>query len=128
MLTNDEARARVARGAAHLDRVRPGWFNEIDEGTLSLDHCGQCIVGQLCGDYYRDRKRLGFTELNVVEHGVALDPAPGPLGVQWRPLQEAWIEAIADRRFSPAARIAEAANAVREDDQSTHRPPARMTI
>lgn len=99
MLTQEEARTVVARGATRLDRVRPNWFNEIDDARLDLSDCRACIVGQLTGDYYRGREQLGFTESNGPDYGVALNPAPGPLEPQWRPLQDAWIEAIADRRF-----------------------------
>lgn len=95
-MTQDEARARVAKGAAHLDRVRPGWFNRIDTGTLALrDPCG-CIIGQLGDGMYR----RGFVELNitsVVPFGFDL-PWGGPDNPSnFQLLQDAWIEAIADR-------------------------------
>lgn len=115
MLRADEARLRVARGAAHLDRVRPGWHDRIDVGTLTLhDACG-CVVGQLCGRNFRS----GLIALGVVTLSAAFgfssllegdaDKAewrrllatlgPDAAMVTWyRPLQDAWIEAIAARR------------------------------
>lgn len=105
-MTSADARSRVARGAAHLDTVRPGWAGRIDTGTLTLhDPCG-CIVGQLC--------RTGFLFLRgLVELGVD-EFSPDTLGFEiddesadwhdltskikaYQPLQDAWLEAIADR-------------------------------
>ena len=109
-MTQAEARARVARGAAHLDQVRPGWFRRIDTGTLTLhDPCG-CIVGQLCGtgDAFRyglqilevkqgDEEEFGF-ELPIAER-IAHYPNEffAIRANLFRPLQDAWIDAIADR-------------------------------
>lgn len=121
MLTIEEARARVARGAAHLDSVRPGWFNQIDVGTLTLhDPCG-CIVGQLCGGYYVEYIGLALRTAEEIRSGVpsaaslhGFDLTHGEaapirecdgLSVEairvetYKPLQDAWIEAIAARKF-----------------------------
>jgi hypothetical protein len=46
-----DIQARVARGARLLDRVRPGWWQEINLKTLSLDDCWVCVLGQLYGGY-----------------------------------------------------------------------------
>lgn len=107
MLTIEQARTRVARGAAHLDRVRPNWFTEIDEGTLEMSNCCRCIIGQLTGNFYRGLAMLDFPDdVTTTEYGVAVRPpaAPGTLDRVWRPLQDAWIEAIADRRLAGRAR------------------------
>lgn len=111
MLTIDEARQRVAKGAAHLDQVRPGWFRQIDVGTLSLcDEC-RCIVGQLCGDFneFSHLRALDLDTGNVVELGFNLHPreifnhetgfpfTDAQRKTRWGYLQDAWIEAIAAR-------------------------------
>ena len=102
MISLEEARIRVARGAAHLDQVRPGWQDRIDVGTLTLhDPCG-CIVGQLAriegGSFtgvWMDILHGQWTEeltagvgLGVFSHSQA----------DYAVLQDAWIEAIAARR------------------------------
>lgn len=106
-----DARNLVACGAAHLDKVRPGWAADIDIGTLTLhDPCG-CVVGQLC----RISKSSAFSD-GLMALGVdsaesfgferpsfiwPLDMSPTQFHVEARRryalLQEAWIEAIADR-------------------------------
>ena len=109
MLTIQEARERVSRGAAHLDRVRPGWHERIDVGTLTLhDPCG-CIVGQLCGTGGQFRVGLKQLAMRSVAEARALgfdlnEPGYqdflecGGTRQQWyQPLQDAWIEAIAAR-------------------------------
>jgi hypothetical protein len=110
MLTQEVALACVARGAAHLDRVRPGWFDDIDLDRLQLhDECC-CIVGQLC----RDSFAIGVAVLGMAlqaeacgvayTSGVYIDSADAwKLEEEaWRPLQDAWVEAIANRRLAAA--------------------------
>lgn len=41
--------ARVAAGAEFLDKVKPDWWRDIDVGTLSLNSCAECVLGQLYG-------------------------------------------------------------------------------
>lgn len=101
MISMDEARARVARGAAHLDTVRPGWWTQIDDGVLKMCDSGRCIVGQLGrGDYspYIDLK-ISVDVGTVVYGFLAGDGSPDELLLEYRILQDAWIEAIADRRL-----------------------------
>lgn len=106
MLSMDEARARVARGAAHLDAVRPGWANRIDVGTLMLhDPCG-CIVGQLVATRcypvglrvlgIGDSWRTGF-DLGGETYPVEIDDISAAVLADFHILQDAWIEAIAAR-------------------------------
>lgn len=42
---------RVARGAAELDILHPGWFKKINVDVLSLGSCTLCILGQLYGKF-----------------------------------------------------------------------------
>lgn len=37
----------VARGAALLDRVAPGWYDSIDLDHLALDSSTSCVLGQM---------------------------------------------------------------------------------
>lgn len=41
---------RVARGAAELDRILPGWERKIDLETLELQTGCRCVLGQLAVD------------------------------------------------------------------------------
>lgn len=81
MLKKDEAEQRVARGAAHLDRVVPGWEHRIDVGTLTMSCGGRCIVGQLtrCGEdgihnFYAGCAQLGVEEEEAHAYGFDLSP------------------------------------------------------
>lgn len=131
MISRQEARTRVQRGAALLDRDRPGWFNRIDVGTLTLsDPCG-CIVGQLIGNYDDCRQQLGLTWIGAVSCGLnitgrqAWDLARRPTRV-WTLLQDAWIEAIADRRLSAAPNGTPAHFAVGQPTPDTSGEPIRV--
>lgn len=110
-ITIEEARSNVARGAAYLDQQRPGWFQRIDIGTLTLhDPCG-CIVGQLCGtghEFVDGMRSLSIPfdnhgSFDAKGYGLALENLTGVTHDDPRAdyviLQDAWIEAIAARRF-----------------------------
>jgi hypothetical protein len=40
---------RVERGAALLDRARPGWEREVSPDRLAILSCTDCLLGQLYG-------------------------------------------------------------------------------
>jgi hypothetical protein len=63
MITQEQAYERVSAGAAYLDQIRPGWHNQIDEGTLELSHPYHCIIGQLCGHRW-DPMSLGLASIH----------------------------------------------------------------
>lgn len=99
MLTKEEAKARVARGSAALDVIRPGWERQIDVGLLDLKSCARCMLGQLRAwfDVADDLQAYGFMWRNP--DGLELG------SVAWAEayhhdyalLQDYWIATIADR-------------------------------
>lgn len=116
MLTLEQARERVALGAAHLDIVKPNWFNLVDTDTLKLSSCQRCVIGQLSS---HDSFLLGLLEFHIVNdreveqlvnnnraaaYGFAIyDDQRDAFGVTeskeaFAKLQDAWIEVIAERR------------------------------
>lgn len=137
MLTSEIARERVTKGAAHLDRVVPGWFHRVDIGTLTLSSCEDCVLGQLAGPraadpaYFEHCFTRGLKLARLYEdvgnalaalHGFALlhgdvhreysDPSySSESDVAFALLQDAWIAAIAQRRHpvteAPAEQCAE---------------------
>jgi hypothetical protein len=63
---------RVARGAALLDRERPGWAAEVDPDRLDLSQHDQTdVLGQLYGHFDRGLAVLG--DPDPVAHGFDLD-------------------------------------------------------
>jgi hypothetical protein len=108
MISQDEARARVARGAAMLDERRPGWFHRIDPGVLDLQSGCACIIGQLFDGYtnayqeftewtaYSWRSAHGFT-VNSDTDLSDTDLAHAEMDEAFKRLQDAWIDAIAAR-------------------------------
>ena len=97
MLTMDEARARVARGATILDRISPGWEREIDIGVLDLSTSDRCICGQLGKGDWAHPLVIGLV---VDDHSGSRAQNVGVTcedTAEYGPLQDAWIEAIAAR-------------------------------
>jgi hypothetical protein len=99
--------ARVARGAALLDRVRPGWACEVAADRLAMESCDRCILGQLYGEY-----SLGFWTLtrpldarklfSAADHGFTLhaseQAAPdADTFARFARLADAWRAAIRER-------------------------------
>ena len=102
---------RVARGAAKLDQVMPGWERKIDTSKLMMSNTDCCIVGQLCGNFFRDVNTLfygisGFPNNPYVgcEYGVQISPlttSTNPMedNPEYLLLEKAWIEEIEMRLF-----------------------------
>lgn len=41
----------IAKGVELLDRVYPGWVEEINVGKLNLNSLDNCVLGQLYGNF-----------------------------------------------------------------------------
>jgi hypothetical protein len=91
-----ELAERVERGAALLDERRPGWWDEVDVGRLSIRDCDLCVLAQLWGWYLDGRDELfgGVDQeddyYNARRHGF--DDAP------FKALTDLWRAAIEHRR------------------------------
>ena len=96
-LSLDEARLRVAGGAAWLDAERPGWEAHVDLGTLDVGASCRCVIGQVLGDYYIAARRVPG---GVVTCGFA---APHMDIESYPILTAAWRELIEARRATVPA-------------------------
>lgn len=102
-MTKKDAIARVAAGAAFLDRKAPGWASRVDVGLLRLSNCFLCVMGQLFGAYDSGRDKLALSHDAAFAYGFHRSTQAeiegwivGP-DRDWYLLQDAWIVAIADR-------------------------------
>lgn len=93
-MTKAEAQARVAKGAALLDTQRPGWAQKINPETFQISSCTNCVLGQLYGGFGEGCTRTfpGASSWEAQSHGF-VDFFANSYGE----LQEAWLEAIAER-------------------------------
>jgi hypothetical protein len=99
----------VQRMAERLDEERPGWFKEINLGTLAMEDCQNCVVGQLYGDYTAGMGELGIHILKEgVTYGVDInDIYGGPessrehldalADAEYSKMEDAWREEINSR-------------------------------
>jgi hypothetical protein len=101
----DELAERVERGAALLDERRPGWWDEVDVGSLDLRQCDLCILGQLWGDYLDGRGevvRLGYgyrAQEESIRHGFDVSRRiHADLHADYAALTDLWRAAIERRR------------------------------
>lgn len=112
---SDTVEARVARGAAWLDSVHPGWERRIDLASLDLADGCRCVLGQLATAAVR-LPLTGFSAvLDVIEAALAYDfeadydhsdhwayahgflvGGPDDPAV-WAALDDAWIALIKER-------------------------------
>lgn len=87
----------VERGAALLDLRCPGWEDGIELDTLDVGLSGECVLGQLYGDYGAGLTAIGLagTTDERRAHGFTVrlgsfDTAPE--------LTDAWRRLIEERR------------------------------
>jgi hypothetical protein len=116
-MTAAEARERVARGAALLDEKQPGWEYEIDPGTLDLANGCLCVLGQVFGNFYASigwmtgetRGQAHFPLASEygfwapTSNAVWTSEIGNQINAEYHALQNAWIEAIADRLVTAPA-------------------------
>lgn len=103
-MTKEIAAERVSRGASMLDRQMPGWAERINVGTLKIEGCTDCILGQVYGEFGKGAFQLLYDPTTpcdlyglAIEYGFGADcQTPGP-AMGYENLQDTWIEAIADR-------------------------------
>lgn len=87
----------VHRGAALLDRLRPGWEREVFPDSLRMDEVGECVLAQLFGGF-----QAGLDALQPEERrrpfGMARLMFVGYYGLYQG--ASAWQEEIRARRLS----------------------------
>lgn len=122
MLTNTQARMRVADGAAFLDSKWPEWFKAVEVNTLDMGVDCACVLGQLDGSFEKAVKKLwpenlstrvrkvltreghrGFTWAVALGFDVPDAVFSAEREVDFDLLQNAWVEEIASRRCRESA-------------------------
>lgn len=117
MQQSEDLMPRVERGAAWLDKHKPGWFARVNLKTLQLDDGCRCVLAQVFqSEFCVVMGRVG-SYLEVADHGFAVHvsateeqwaatlldsrlPTPLPL-FSCNPdvLRECWVSVILTRRF-----------------------------
>lgn len=107
-ITPEAARQRVARGAAYLDEVDPGWWQRLDATVLELSHGQSCVLGQLHGGFEHGLSRASILNMGSAPRASLSPVALGFLCVQgvaatWQArdyalLNAAWQDEIIRRR------------------------------
>lgn len=87
--------SRAARGAAHLDAVRPGWHHRVDTDTLNIASGGRCALGQVYGSY-----GAGLTQGHVgsAAPSFGMVAMTSNIDAEYRALTEAWVREVENRR------------------------------
>lgn len=131
MLTMEDLMPRVERGAAWLDKAKPGWDGLVSLTALRMEHCTTCVLGQCFGKYDEapnivSRFRFSFAGSfeYVLQHNVEWANAHGFFvgasirsghSGEWTALRECWVTVILSRRFAatvPSADATPASDAV----------------
>lgn len=112
------ARERVERGAALLDRYRPGWDQSVNLTDLDLGSASRCVLGQVYGrsnslydppGYTSGKWALGLSEVDAVHYGFQADRATvrtrnNKVKVSYRQLEAAWTVLLIERQEKRDAR------------------------
>ena len=76
----------IARGAAFLDERVPDWRAQVDLERLYMPDPFNCVIGQVCGNYYQD---LDMSLGESTSHGF---------NIMWSGEDEIWDELTAEWR------------------------------
>lgn len=87
---------RVAAGSNWLDVVHRGWTEDINLDALTIESCGQCVLGQLFGRYGDGLVVLDLDDEDAVEFGFDRHRDEPP--AVYDELTAAWLTAIRARR------------------------------
>jgi hypothetical protein len=84
---------RVAKGAALLDKIKPGWPARLDVSTISYGP--DSVLAQIYGSsWYRDPDFPLVSVGDIADHGFATTTREWPdLANEWRRVIEAHLEA-----------------------------------
>lgn len=94
-----KSQARVAAGAALLDRIAPGWWRRVRIRELDLrDECN-CVTGQLFGTYAEGLRKLDLNAVDAEHYGFHQDERDLGYGGSWWALTRAWRDEIRARRY-----------------------------
>ena len=89
---------RVARGVEFLDRVRPGWFGEVDAGRLDMSSTCRCVLGQLWGLYTLGLDRARLPRHRAAEHGFIAESGWPASQAESQAITAEWVRVIRSRR------------------------------
>lgn len=89
--------SRVRKGAAMLDKRRPGWAIKIDTDILDIASCDACVLAQLDNrSYLAARARLRISMRKAITLGLHPESADDALD-ECTDLTTLWKQEINDR-------------------------------
>lgn len=86
--------AQVAKAAALMDRLAPGWERKVDLSTLDINSPEHCIAGQVFAETVEER--AGFCRLLELMNCARVEPFDYPaflLDLYY----DAWIDLLKSR-------------------------------
>lgn len=86
---------RAARGAAFMDRKRPGWEKDINLSVLNIGDSERCVLGQRYGDHVAGSIVLGLSIRRQYRYGFMATKEGGC--AEYPDLTEAWANEIIAR-------------------------------
>lgn len=119
----NRVRARVARGAAWLDKVMPGWIRKIKLTDLQLADGRRCVLGQLtpafakkCPDVRARARSIGNSFSTVIDGLKISEYQAARMGFttfrpthrsnyRWALLDQFWKDEIRARRAPKKERM-----------------------
>lgn len=100
--TYDDLLIKVARGAAELDRLRPGWWDRVRIDRLHMSDTCRCIIGQLEQNFWSGMRELFGIKIGQEQkaaYPLGLDSETGNR-IEYGTLKEFWTLEIYNRRES----------------------------
>jgi hypothetical protein len=92
---------QINEGVALLDRIKPGWYHQVELQMLNMNSCFNCVMGQLFGEFTKATEEVGHHPPDrwewAAQYGFALteneegDPADSS---DYNRLSHEWVDTI----------------------------------
>lgn len=104
---------RVNRGARLLDKVSPGWYQDVNTDYLNMSSRYDCVLGQIYYGFTYGVGRVGISWKLVGRYGFDVPWYIGRFGKYrahkkykaYEQLRLAWIEAINERKCTQGSTV-----------------------
>lgn len=103
----NDIQTRVERGAVTLDNYfgsRSAWTNKINPDDLEICSSDRCILGQVFGDYWRGKRKLGLEHADLAS-ACGFVTAITDSNEMINELNAAWCMFIRNARVPEPARL-----------------------
>lgn len=98
-----KTKAAIRRGVKKLNQTVPNWRLLVNDSTLDIGDCYNCLTGQVFGSYENALEVMRIDDSDADYYGFALniDPGEARYKPEYERLTELWKQEIWGQNDSP---------------------------